>query len=192
MIKKQLLAIAIVLAGFSGVKAQKNTILLGGNVEFQSTKTGDNKSHDFNLSPFVGYQWDQHWTAGVGFTAGAGKTEVNNIQTAKYNSFGVSPFVRYTCPISPIFSTFVQADAGFLNTKFDDLDGKQKQFNANIIPYAAINIKNGLALNFSVGGISYGSTEPRLGGTKTNSFDINFGKQASVGISKNFNLKKKA
>jgi hypothetical protein len=48
-------------------------------------------------------------------------------------------------------------------------------------------MENQLWLNFSIGGLSYNTRKSDFqGAVATSTFDFNFGKQISIGISKNF------
>lgn len=197
--KKILLSI-FSLAIIAGVNAQSGTVLVGGNVDFNASNVKDSagntqKVNTFEFSPTVGYQFNDNWTAGV--VASVSTSKNMNPLTDEYvkdittTGFGVGPFVRYTQPISDIFAVFGQLQGQYrtFNAKNDgkDIDAlKANGFNVGFFPAVFINVKNGFGLNFNIGGIEYNSLKLKESETKTNSFNVNFGKTASIGISKNF------
>lgn len=64
--KKAVLTAAIFLSAVIGVTVQKNTLPVYGNLELHSSKNAaDVKTSTFSLSPEVGYQFTDNWTAGV-------------------------------------------------------------------------------------------------------------------------------
>jgi len=159
--------------------AQKNSILLGGNVGFSYDKDGESKVENFEFSPKVGYQFADQWTAGVEGSIMSAKTKGEDT-TEKYKIGG---FVRYTVPLSEVFSIFGDLGAGYQSTNVND----QKGMYASLTPALFINMKRGFGLNFSIGGINYdnlnGKNDPR-----EEHFGFNFGKTLNIGISKNFGL----
>lgn len=175
--KKLLLVVALFVATISN--AQKGSILLGGNVGFNSEKIGDSKATNFEFNPKVGYQFTDNWTLGVeGAIAnvdvdGFGKTE-------KYKIGG---FVRYSVPLSNIFAFYADLGAGYQTSSVNDAKGMYAGFDPGLF----INMKNGFGLNFSIGGINYdnldGKNDPRQ-----ERMGFNFGKTLNIGISKNFGL----
>lgn len=175
--KKLLVAVVILFTTIAS--AQKNSILLGGNVGFSSEKIGESKLENFEFSPKVGYQFADQWTAGVEGSIVNVKTKGTDT-TEKYKIGG---FVRYTVPLSDVFSVFGDLDAGYQSTNVNDAKGMY----ASLTPALFINMKRGFGLNFSIGGINYdnldGKNDPRQ-----ERFGFNFGKTLNIGISKNFGL----
>ncbi len=173
------LLVAVVILVTSIVSAQKNSILLGGNVGFSSEKIGDSKLENFEFSPKVGYQFSDKWTAGVEGSIMNVKTTVMD-KTEKYKIGG---FVRYSTPLSEIFSFYTDFGVGYQNTSLN----KAKGMYASLTPALFINMKNGFGLNFSIGGINYdnldGKNDPRQ-----ERFGFNFGKTVNIGVSKNFGI----
>ncbi|GAA3779027.1 outer membrane beta-barrel protein [Flavobacterium ginsengiterrae] len=161
------------------VNAQKNSVLLGGNIGFSSDKDGESKVENFEFSPKVGYQFAEKWTAGV-------EGSIMNVKTTgedKTEKYKIGGFVRYSTPFSNLFSFYMDLGAGYQNTSLNNAKG----IYAGIDPGLFINMKNGFGLNFSIGGINYnnldGKNDPRQ-----NNLDFNFGKTLNIGISKNFAL----
>ncbi len=60
---------------------------------------------------------------------------------------------------------------------------------STITPSLAINVHNGLALNFGIGGIGFRTVSYDIAPTTMSSFMFTFGQQVNIGISKNFGCK---
>lgn len=212
--KKLIITCAIVAFGL--VSAQKNTLLVGGNISYNSqtdknySNLGDVKSDNFDFTPTVGYQFTDHFTAGIKLGVGSSKRDyVQNIydpwggyelnSNIKTNSFTYGVFGRYTLPLNETFSVFGDLDVLLNNSKStvsyttgfgnNSSDTKTTGFGVGFTPNLFINFKNSFGLNFNVGGISYQTEKVKDTEYKTNTFGFAFGKGISVGISKNFGLK---
>lgn len=175
--KKLLLVVALFVATLSN--AQKGSILLGGNVGFGSEKIGDSKLENFEFSPKVGYQFAEKWTLGV-------EGSIMNVKTSgldKTEKYKIGGFVRYSVPLSNMFSFYADLGAGYQNTSLNNAKGIYASFDPGLF----INMKNGFGLNFSIGGINYdnldGKNDPRQ-----ERLGFDFGKTFNIGISKNFGL----
>ncbi|MCP2029278.1 hypothetical protein L1276_004462 [Flavobacterium sp. HSC-32F16] len=175
---KKLLAAVVLFITTVGT-AQKNSILLGGNVGFTSEKIGESKLDNFEFSPLVGYQFADHWTAGV-------QGSIKNTKTAsldKTEKYKIGGFVRYSTPLYEMFSFYADLGAGYQNTSLNNAKGIYAGFDPGLF----INMKNGFGLNFSIGGINYdnldGKNDPRQ-----QRLGFDFGKTLNIGISKNFGL----
>ncbi|UAY52933.1 porin family protein [Ferruginibacter albus] len=175
--KKLLFASLILMSAAFSANAQKGSILLYGNVGFTSTTppVGDGTT-SFNLTPGIGYQFNDNWTAGLNF----------NVETVtdQPTVFGVGPFIRYAKPLSDIFSVYGQFDATYTSYG-NSVNG----FGAKIWPAIGVNVHNGLALNFGFGSLGYSSVG--ASGAKSSTFGLSFGSGATFGISKNFGGGKK-
>jgi opacity protein-like surface antigen len=197
--KKMLLILA--LATFSFANAQKETILIGGNIGFTSEKNDnqgeERKSNSFGFSPKVGYQFHDNWTAGVEFALSSSKStsSLNSIgeSESKFNAFKVGAFVRYSVPLSETFSVFADLGAGFQNQKNKDYingsltsESKADGLYTGITPALFINMKKGFGLNFSIGGLGYETLSFDTSDTDVSKFYFNFGKTVNIGVSKNF------
>lgn len=173
------LLVAVVLFATTIVSAQKNSVLVGGNVGFSSEKIGESKLENFEFAPKVGYQFTDNWTAGV-------EGSIMNVKTTGLEStekYKIGGFARYSVPLSEVFSVFADLGAGYQSTSLNDAKG----IYASLTPALFINMKRGFGLNFSIGGINYdnldGKNDPRQ-----ERFGFNFGKTFSIGVSKNFGL----
>ena len=197
--KKTLMAAMILASTIFAANAQTGSILVGGDVNYdnQKIKGTDLKQSEFTFNPFVGYQFTNNLTAGVTASVFADKNE-NGTTDVKRSAFAVGPFLRYTQPLSNTFSVFgqLQALAGSSKTKTTFggttvTTDKASLMTVQLFPAVFINLKNNFGLNFNIGGISYGSVDPKAtGAATTNTFNINFGKTLAIGVSKNFGGKK--
>lgn len=187
---KKIVITTLVLAGMAiGAKAQKGTLLVYGNAGLSTTKNAaDQKTTTLGIHPGVGYQFSDHWTAGVYFDY----DHYKNADASKSNSYGVGPFVRYAEPLGGIFSVYGQLQAGYAHSKNEvNVGGVTSKTTANgfetkFFPAIFINVKNNFGLNFDFGGIAFNTSKVKGASSSSNSFDVNFGKTINIGISKNF------
>ncbi len=200
---KRLFISALALGMTSFAFAQKGTVLVGGDLgfNFENNKNTEVKTSSISFNPMVGYQFTDKWTAGVIGVSTFGQTEDvngNTTVTNKNNELGGGLFVRYTQPLSSLFSLYVQAQ-GFtsvtkteteteignssITTKGNDLN----KFGVNIFPAVFVNLKNNFGLNFNFGGLNMNSSKVDTDGAKaiTNA-GFNFGKTVNIGVTKNF------
>ncbi len=204
--KKLLLVGAIAL--FGAMNAQKNTILVGGNISLLSSKdkfgsTTISESNTFTFSPRIGYQFTDNWTAGVRLGVETEKTTEQITGTSyegtiKTNNFTYGVFGRYTQPLSETFAVFGELDVYASNGKetfstnapgnFSSTT-KTTGFGVMFTPNLFINFKNSFGLNFNIGGLGYETSKIKDTDIKTNQFGFGFGKGVTVGISKNFGVK---
>lgn len=214
--KKVLLIAAIAFA--SVASAQKGTFLLQGSVGLTSSKddntTTENKLNNFEFSPKVGYQVNDHWTFGLDASISSNKDETTTLNVVppgitivsssetKTNAFSVGPFARYTMPINETFRAYVDMGVGFNAEKrttdtnngvggFTSSELKGDGVYAMVVPAIFINVKKNFGLNFGIGGIgyrtlNYDSPAPGVPGTDSNEFIFTFGQTFNIGISKNF------
>jgi hypothetical protein len=175
--KKLLLGVALFVATISN--AQKGSILLGGNVGFNSEKIGDSRSSNFEFTPKIGYQFTDHWTAGVEGT-------VANVEVAGFGTtekYKIGAFTRYSLPLSDLFAFYTDLGAGYQSTSTNDAKGMY----VSVTPALFINMKKGFGLNFSIGGFNYDNLDGK-NDQRQERVGFNFGKTFTVGISKNFGL----
>ena len=183
IMKNITLSVMLAFAGFAA-HAQSNSILVYGNLGINSSKSAaDIKTSSFSFSPAVGYQWNNHMTAGINLKTMTGKTGSPEI---KSSSFGVGPFVRYAYPLSDIFAIYGQLNTNYVSSKVASIKGNGVE--ATLFPAIGVNLKNGFALNFNFGSLGFGTNKVK-GESSSSSFGLNFGSGAGFGISKNFGLK---
>ncbi|MDI3318306.1 outer membrane beta-barrel protein [Pinibacter soli] len=191
--KKLLLAAFVLASAAFSAKAQQGSVLVYGSLGLQTQSANyvnlrnvdgeSGKGTCFSIAPGVGYQFNKNWTAGLelGFSSNkSGDAKAENL-------FNVGPFVRYSQPISDIFSIYGQAGVGFESYKQDQ--SKASGVYVSVVPAISANIKNGFALNFGFGGLSFENTKVKDGDAGS-SFGVNFGKSFNIGVSKNFGGKK--
>ncbi|WP_300603802.1 hypothetical protein [Niabella sp.] len=173
------------------------------------------KSHSTNLSPYVGYQLGEKLTAGATLSIQSsrqentmdyytGGSEIITVETmSKNKSLAIGPFIRYTEQLSDIFSVFGQLEGLYLDGKTNTASqsrypGMQPQpqpytsessstgVRFRLFPAVFINVKRNFGLNLSFGGIEYQKYGAKDAKNKPSYLAVNFGKSASIGISKNF------
>lgn len=181
--KKVFWVMGMVLCSVWSAEAQKNTLLVYGNLDALSAKSATGvKSSTFSISPGVGYQLDDHWTAGVNLASHNTKSGSPEVKTT---SFGAGPFIRYAYALSDIFAVYGQFNANVLAGKTAGV--KSNGFQGNLFPAIGVNLKNGFALNFNFGSLAFGSNKVK-GADAATHFGLSFGSGAGFGISKNFGL----
>ncbi|MES2431593.1 MAG: outer membrane beta-barrel protein [Bacteroidota bacterium] len=193
--KKLLIAVFALIS--IGASAQENSVLLYGNVNIRSSKGLDGtQSSTFIINPGIGYQFTKNLTAGINLGIDADKTETSGTSN-NYNKnfiFSAGPFLRYTKPLNDLFSAYAQLNASYLSSTAKPYTGSEVKWNGfgtSLIPALSINVHNGLALNFNIGGIDFTSVGPKDGTSNINSFNLTFGQSVGIGIQKNFMCKKK-
>lgn len=185
---KKLILLATVVFGLTTMNAQKNSILVGGNVGYNHSKVeqyGNSQELDsYSITPYVGYQFTDHWT--VAANGSFSKDDKGN-----YNNKGtkIGGFVRYNVPFNDTFALNLDAGAGWQRYTYYSNTSNEYKANGYYIgftPSLFINFKNSFGLNFSIGGIEYNDLKVKDTNLKGNSLDITFGNAFNIGISKNF------
>lgn len=189
--KKQLFFFAIGLFAASMSFAQKGSVLVGGDLSFnyltypQTSTNAKSTQWNLSVSPVVGYQFANAWTAGL--ILGYGHVEDKQLGqvTNSGNTWEVGPFVRYTHALSSWVSLYGQFQATYLD------QGKVDQFNAYqgealLYPALFFDVKNGFGINLSLGGLSYTYDHIQSGGTTQQMVNLTFGNTVLIGVSKNF------
>ncbi len=186
--KKVFVMVALAIAGFAN--AQEGTILVAGNVGYFSQKEGDFKESTFEFAPKVGYQFSKNTT--IGIESAFVNTNYDDDDAAK--DFKLGAFLRYSQPLAGVFSVFADFSVGMQSSKYEDyipgtsstLVTKADGFYLGVVPAIGVDLNKGFLLNFSIGGLGYDSMKGDGASDATNTFAFTFGKQASIGISKNF------
>lgn len=191
MFMKKIILASLFMAGLAvSANAQKNSVLVYGTVSASSTKyePTNGKSSQFSLMPGIGYQFSNHWTAGIAGGYMSGKSE-NGTIVNKQNGYAIGPFVRYTTNLSNVFFFFSQLDAQYTSTTNKPAlaaETKNTGFGLEVTPAIGANVYKGLALNFAFGSLSYTTQKTENTPNKTKNFGLSFGNQINIGISKNF------
>ena len=187
--KKIILSTFLVIGIVFVSQAQKGSILVYGTMDISTDKQpNDDKTTTFYINPGVGYQFSDHWTAGVAGSYGHSKFNPSAGADSKSSDYKAGGFARYTQTFNNIFSLYGQGDVYYHGTKVQDV--KSNGVGIALIPTIGINVSKGFALNISFGGISYERIKVKGAGNATKTFDMNFGKQIGIGVSKNFGGKK--
>jgi hypothetical protein len=214
------LILAILAAGaFANANAQEpHSILLYGNAGITTTRADDqSKTTNWNATPGVGYQFNHNWTVGLQLMWGQNATKsgtgtsYNPVTGAAqtqgtkntFNNYSAGAFARYSKYIgkSETFFWFSQFDVdyagGYHTNEGSPADAKHTGIALDLYPAIGANVGHGLALNFSVGGIGYGSQKYaddvtingvfHSGAYANNTFNLTFGQSVNIGLSKNFN-----
>ncbi|MTH14951.1 outer membrane beta-barrel protein [Flavobacterium sp. LC2016-01] len=187
------------LTVFGVMNAQKGSVLVMGNLEYNSQNgtavNSEIKSRSFVFWPKVGYQFHENWTAGIEGGIGNAKTESKFVESSESKSdvFSLGGFLRYSKPLNQTFSAYVDLGSGFQNQKSTNSNGsissvdKGNGFYVSLTPAIFINVNNGFGLNFNVGGLGYNTFNYENENVNDfKNFNFSFGKAFSVGISKNF------
>jgi len=186
--------LTILAAGsIAAANAQAGSILVYGNVGITSF-TNDAKANmlNWNVSPGVGYQFDNHWTAGLAFNYSLDSSIKFNgaNDRTKFNHWDLGVFGRYTKNLNNIFSVYGQLDLGYESghavVGSTEITGsKYNGFYAMVTPAVSVNT-GWCALNFSFGGLGFQSYKFSGAANSNTAFTFNFGQTANIGISKNF------
>ena len=190
--KKLTLIALFAIVGFVA-NAQKGSILLSGNIGFStsSVEKSNTSAQLFNFNPQIGYGISDNLHFGVfNETTLAKGADFNGNALGNDNLNGnlvvVGPFLRYTKKFGDIFAVFADAKLGWMSGHHDQYanNGGKSGFHFGITPSALINLTNNFGLTFSFGGVNYqafGFNE-----AQSTEFNMNFGKQFSVGVQKVF------
>ena len=173
---RKLLLILFLSALTTPALAQKGSTLLYGSLQYvyESAQGG---SSSFSINPGIGYGLSGKWTAGLNIDF----SQNNNFD---YTTFGAGPFVRYTHPLSEIFSVFSQFYGSYGLSDQNGLKGNT--IHIGLFPAVEMNVKNMFALKFGFGGIAFTKISSEGMPFDFNSFNFSFGSGLSFGVSKRF------
>lgn len=157
-------------------QAQKGSVLLYGNLDISTTSK--NGGGQFSVNPGVGYQFSNSLTAGV---AGGYNYVDNGVGGNIERSYKAGAFFRHATHLAGPFAYYSQFDIGYQHSSI--AGSSNGSVYAALSPNIGVDLKNSFALNFAIGGISYG---PNADNLLSKTFAVTFGHQFSAGISKNF------
>jgi hypothetical protein len=153
-------------------QTDKGGVLLGGTAGFQVQFTDPESTTNVELSPQLGFFIDNNLAIGGALNLNFAKSGETNAST-----FGIAPFGRYYFE-GEKSRLFVQAQVGYLSTKFD-LFGDAETISGTQIgfgPGIAIFLNDHVAIE---GILAYNI----LGGDfSTNHLGLRFGVQAYLGV----------
>lgn len=188
---KHTLFLVLAALSFSAANAQKNSILLYGNINgsIASSESGaasaTYSSFGFNLNG--GYQVSNHVTLGlIGRYSRTGEERTAPGQSNELHSsqWAAGIFGRYTYYLGE--RLFVYLDAEALRTHNAN---KVRGFNVNLYPAVGFFVYRHWAVNLNVGGINYRLA--RTANATNHNLSYSFGQGLQIGISKNFVRKRK-
>ncbi len=191
---KKVILTLLAVGSIAVANAQPGSILLYGNVGITSqTDAAKTNNMAWNVNPGVGYQFNENWT--VGLNLGWSQTSTKDSGRGNrytVNNYNVGPFLRYTHSIgNGLFYWFGQLNLGYMGTYStfgsEPSFNKANGFNANIMPAVGINLGQGYALNFGIGGLGFSTLKESEASNSSSDFSFTFGQQFNVGLSKNFN-----
>ncbi|MFA6060395.1 MAG: outer membrane beta-barrel protein [Taibaiella sp.] len=191
--KKVLLSALMIGAAAMSANAQANSVLVYGDLRYSTTKdAADNKTRIFNFNPGIGYQFNDYFTLGLTGSFGTARTRMNNQTEWDFNNtYSAGVFMRGTMRINRYFVMFNQLEAGYIggangNTGTNSTTNFNG-FYASLTPAVGVIIHDGFALNFGFGGIDFKTTKLSnvVGAKATTSFDLTWGTQFNIGVSKN-------
>ena len=187
---KRIVLGTLLMTGFGFAShAQKGSILVYGTLGAHSIKEpNDDKTTELSINPGIGYQFSEHWTAGIAGGFGHAKFEPSSGKDQKSNMYRAGGFGRYTHIFNNIFSLYGQGDVYYHGLKIEDV--KSNGFGVALTPVVGINVSNGFALNISFGGMSFETIKIKDADNPTKTFDVNFGKNVAIGVSKSFGRKR--
>jgi hypothetical protein len=180
--------------------AQKNSIIVLGNVGLNITATDDttrNKSHAgiFVFNPAVGYQVSEKWAIGIvgEIQRSSYRTEIagtpGTVQKGNMTTTGGGVFGRLSLPISNMLFVAIQNELIYKTLTASGngagRPGLYHEATLNVIPNLGIRIKKGYAVNLSFGNLtaSYGKTRE---GSHNYGLNSNLGRGVMFGFTKNF------
>lgn len=197
---KKLLLSLLACGTVVAAQAQAGSILVFGDLGIHTTADTakePNRTFAFNITPGVGYQFNKNWTAGIFLHYDVVNFKPGGTPSIKSGerTYGGGLFGRYSCPIGEHFFIFGQAQAGYFSSRAT-LDGEgvdhtgESGFGVALFPAVGVNVCHGFALNFGFGGVSYLNQRHEDSDNGYSNFDLTFGQQFNLGISKNFGGKK--
>jgi len=191
--KKNLLSAAAIIAFAFTAQAQEiapttgfseGDVFITGAVGFGTTKTGDNKSDQFNISPKAAYFVTSNIAIGaqIGYmksTTSVGNPIAPGLIDQDTNSFSVGAFGRYYFTPARNFSFFGQLNVDYVTSK-TELEGfpgedKTNGFNVGLAPGVSYFVSEHIAFEATFGFLGYNTSKPDVDGAEsTDSFDIGF------------------
>lgn len=181
--KKLFLTMLTGLAVTLGVNAQstdKGTVILGGNISYDFSKTIDvdgNKQH-YAILPHIGYFVQDNFALGLGLGyAGETTKSPSDIKTS-LGEFAISPYARYFKGDGPVkfFGQLAVPMAWGTHHVDGNKTGSTERYGVALSPGIAYFPTNKLGIEFSVRGLYYQySSEKPESGTKigVNEFGLN-------------------
>jgi hypothetical protein len=192
--KKLILALLVAGTAATANAQEPRSILLYGNVGLHQDRLPSlEKRTDWNATPGIGYQFNHNWTVGVNISWGQNAVKDTAANKTTNNMYAAGAFARYSQYIrrSEIFFWFAQYEfayqGAYTTQGGNPATNKMSGIYTNLYPALGVNVGRGLALNFSVGGLNYGTMKADGAAYSDNKLNLTFGNQMNFGLSKNFN-----
>ena len=185
------LFLLLILTTTSFTQIKKSQFLVGGRINFESTKNENSinptyETKNFFVSPNIGYFIIDKMAGGLRMDIGSYNSKSENVETHQIN-FSISPFLRYYfLPLHKKVNAFIDVSYIHNKTKWssDSNPGyyeKAKGYYLSAGP--SIFLTDQIALEFTLG---YKHTNSdNFGNTRVNIFNSGFGLQIHFGKIKN-------
>lgn len=142
--KKIILSLVVV---FAAIAANAQDIFVGGSFGWTHNDATDHNA--FNISPEVGYNFNENWAV-----AGIIAYTHDKVGSVKFNGFAIEPYARYTFFRKNIVRLFVDGALGFSTNKQKDGDS-ENGFEIGFKPGIAIDVTDHLSLEAKYGFLGY-------------------------------------
>lgn len=178
MKKISIIALFAILGSYT--YAQSNSLLVAGSIGYKSEPHEEHTRSTFTFTPKVGYQFNNHWTAGL----------YSNYNMTKHgdedatSSFAIGPFLRYTKSFNDVFGFYTDFSGGYKSNTATEKNG----YELGLTPAVYANIGKLFALTLSMGGINYSTLNSTGDEVKTFNLDLFNSIVPRIGIQKNFGL----
>lgn len=184
---KKLILSAVAVFAFTFANAQEATeanggkgfsagdVFISGSVGFQSEKTGDIKSNEFNIMPRAAYFVNNNIAIGLQAGFASSKNETPGVPDVKVNAFEIGAFGRYYFTPANDFSIFGQLDFAYATAKRKQ-DGTPDQkidgFNVGLAPGVSYFLSKNIAIEATFGLLGYNTVEVDGAADSTDTFNI--------------------
>ena len=192
--KKLILALLAVGTIATANAQEPKSILLYGDATLATNRSDSLfKTTNWDANIGIGYQFNHNWTLGLKVMWGQNATKDSAGTKNTDNVYSVGPFARYSHYIrkSETFFWYGQFDfdyqGGYHTNEGNPATAKHSGIYVGVYPALGINVGRAVCLNFNIGGINYTTDKYTTATYAINTFNLNFGHQANIGISKNFN-----
>ncbi len=186
--KNLLLVAGIVLLGLTANAQEKKadkglegTWWVAGQVSYNSSETGNNKTTSTMVLPIVGTFISPYVTAGIGIGNISSKTENGSATTADSNTFIIKPLMRKYWNVSGNFFFYGQAALPIMLGKDKVADSKYTSLGLELAPGFDYIINKWITVetSFTIFNLSSTTSTPAVG-DKTTTFGFNANPMNSV------------
>lgn len=154
----------------SSVGFAKENIVVTGALAFSTTDDGnDTKTTDFKIAPSVGYFLTDKVAMGVNFGYGAGTTKAGTVTTKDNDMVELGAFARYYYTPAKAFSIFNQVGVNYVTTNDKIAKAKNNSFSFHLAPGVNYFLSEKVAVQATLGSISYSTSKADVAGAKSNS-----------------------